>query len=90
MCLVLPVLCRSAMDWARLLIRCADQVRPNVLELQLQGSSKLDPHYLESYRTALQAAMLLQFSQRGTPHGRAGILSLGQQPALRAVLAAEG
>ena len=66
------------------------QVRPNVLELQLKGKGKLNPHYLESYRTALQAAMLLQFSQRGTPQGRAGILSLGQQPALRAVLAAEG
>ena len=61
-----------------------------MLELQLQGGSKLDPHYLESYRTALQAVMLLQFSQRGTPQDRAGILSLGQQPALRAVLAAEG
>ena len=66
------------------------QVRPNILELQLQGKSKLNPHYLESYRTALQAAMLLQFSRRGTPQGRAGILALGQQPALRAILAAEG
>ena len=66
------------------------QVRPNVLELQLRGKSKINPHYLDSYRTALQAAMLLQFSRRGTPKGRAGILGLGQQPALRAVLAAEG
>ena len=66
------------------------QVRPNILELQLQGSRKVDPHYLESYRTALQAAMVLQFGCRGSPQGRAGILALGQQPALRAILAAEG
>ena len=66
------------------------QVRPNILELQLQGRSKVNPHYLESYRTALQAAMLLPFGRRGTPHDRAGVLSLGQQPVLRAVLAAEG
>ena len=30
------------------------QVRPNILELQLQGTGKVNPHYLESYRTALQ------------------------------------
>ena len=34
---------------------CA-QVRPNCLELQLQGKRKVNPHYLESYRTALQVA----------------------------------
>ena len=66
------------------------QVRPNILELQLQGRSKVNPHYLESYRTALQAAMLLPFGRRGTPRDRAGVLSLGQQPVLRAILAAEG
>ena len=65
-------------------------MRPNCLELQLQGKRKVNPHYLESYRTALQAAMILQFGCRGTPQGRAGILALGKQPALRAVLAAEG
>ena len=32
------------------------QVRPNILELQLQGKRKVNPHYLESYRTALQVA----------------------------------
>ena len=66
------------------------QVRPNILELQLQGKRKVNPHYLESYRTALQAAMLLPFGRRGTPHDRAGVLALGQQPVLRAILAAEG
>ena len=66
------------------------QVRPNILELQLQGKRKVNPHYLESYRTALQAAMLLPFGRRGTPRDRAGVLSLGQQPVLRAILAAEG
>ena len=66
------------------------QVRPNILELQLQGRSKVNPHYLESYRTALQAAMLLPFGRRGTPHDRTGVLALGQQPVLRAILAAEG
>ena len=66
------------------------QVRPNILEPQLQGKRKVNPHYLESYRTALQAAMLLPFGRRGTPHDRAGVLALGQQPVLRAVLAAEG
>ena len=30
------------------------RVRPNILELQLQGKRKVNPHYLESYRTALQ------------------------------------
>ena len=65
-------------------------MRPNILELQLQGKRKVNPHYLESYRTALQAAMLLPFGRRGTPHDRAGVLALGQQPVLRAVLAAEG
>ena len=70
--------------------RLCGQVRPNILELQLQGRSKVNPHYLESYRTALQAAMLLPFGRRGTPHDRAGVLSLGQHPVLRAVLAAEG
>ena len=71
-----------------------EQVRPNILELQLQVKGNLkgkgNPHYLESYRTALQAAMVLQFSRRGTTQGRAGVLALGQQPALRAILAAEG
>ena len=66
------------------------QVRPNILELNLDRKRKVNPHYLESYRTALQAAMLLQFTRRGTPQGRAGILALGQQPALRAICAAEG
>ena len=61
-----------------------------MLELQHQGKLKVNPHYLDSYRTALQAAMVLQFTRRGTPQGRAGILALGQQPALRAILAAEG
>ena len=65
-------------------------MRPNPLELQLQRFRQVNPHYLESYRTGLQAAMLLQFSRRGTPRGRAGVLALGQNTALRAVLAAEG
>ena len=30
------------------------QVRPNILELQLQATRGVEPHYLESYRTALQ------------------------------------
>ena len=66
------------------------QVRPNMLELQLQGKRKLNPHYLESYRTALQAAMLLPFSRRGNPRERAGVLALGRHPVLGAILAAEG
>ena len=32
------------------------RVRPNTLELQLQGKRKVNPHYLESYRTALQVS----------------------------------
>ena len=56
----------------------------------MQRSGKVNPHYLESYRTALQAAMLLQVTRRGSAAGRAGILALGQDPALRAIFAAEG
>ena len=66
------------------------QVRPNVLELGMQGKRKVNPHYLDSYRTALQAAMVLQFTRRGTPRGRAGVLALGQNKAMRAIFAAEG
>ena len=40
--------------------------------------------------SALQAAMLLQFTRRGTAPGRAGALALGRHPAVRSILAAEG
>ena len=43
-----------------------------------------------STESPMQAAMLLQFGRLGTPQARAGVLALAQDPALRAVLAAEG
>ena len=79
----------SALHLAQLLAGDC-RLRPNVLELGMQGSRKVNPHYLESYRMALQAAMLLQFTRRGTPRRRAGVLALGQSPALRAIFDAEG
>ena len=66
------------------------QMRPDILELQLEDRRQLNPHYLISYGTALQTAMLLPYGRRGTPLDRAGLLALGQQPVPRATLAAEG
>ena len=65
-------------------------IESDLLTDQCLPLCQVNPHYLESYRTALQAAMLLHFTRRGAAKGRAGVLALGQNPGLRALLAAEG
>ena len=48
-------------------------------------------HYMEAYRTAMLAAVRLQFTRRGSVDGRAGVRSMLQgNPTLRELLAAEG
>ena len=59
--------------------------------LRLQASRKISVHMLNAYRVALLAALRLQFTRRGLPGGRAGVLALlGSNPVLRELLAAEG
>ena len=58
---------------------------------RVQEKRKIAGHYMEAYRLSMLAALRLQFTRRGLPGGRSGVLTLLKtNAALRELLAAEG
>ena len=64
-------------------------MRPFCVRL-LQRGHTLKHHYLSSYRLALLAVCRLQYTVRGSPAGRAGILGMGADTPLRADMHCDG
>ncbi|KAK9807992.1 hypothetical protein WJX73_000666 [Symbiochloris irregularis] len=65
-------------------------VQPSPLEVRIQRGSKIRDHFLVAYRLALLAVCRMQFTARGTTSGRAGVLAMGQDPALYEDMSADG
>lgn len=65
-------------------------VRPNALELQILEPTRVAHHMNISYRSAMLAVCLAQFSTHGMKNGASGILELASSPFVRDDLKHDG